>query len=97
MTTAKYRYQLTDIGLRPFIIIWDEGVDRSCRTVTKEIDQVVDEICTKEKISPVDYFIIYRDRRGIWDGYTFATGLFVELRASTWMQAANMILKQQTD
>ncbi len=94
MTQAKYECSLLTIAKRPFIVITDIGTKGIHPSVTNEIHNVVDEICSTARITPVDFFIIYRDRRGIWDGYNFATSQFIELRGKTSYEAALKMIEQ---
>jgi len=84
--TSDYAYQFRKVKGRPFIMIEDKDIGG--KSLTNDIDRVVHIIAKKERINPVEYYIIYRDSEGIWDGYEFATKTFFPLRQPHWLKAA---------
>lgn len=53
------------------------------KTVTNDIENVVDEIGKMEKIDPKHYMIIYRDTMNFWDGWDATIRDFIILRCDT--------------
>lgn len=64
-------------------------------SVTNDIENVVDEICHKEKIVPNRYLIIYRDSNGIWDGFDYNRERFVSLGVKDADLAIDMYIRIQ--
>ncbi len=85
MARADYSYLIQQFKDTGFIVI--EDLNRGRMSVTNNIEEVVDEICTKENINPVEHLIIYKDSDGRWDGFEFATGQFVMLGADSRLKA----------
>lgn len=81
MKKAAYSYHVEPYkGVRTIVIedLYDEK--KPTLTVTNDIENVVAEICRLEKINPDDFFIVYKDTEGNWDGWdTRAGGSFVHL------------------
>lgn len=92
MARADYAYGITELGGKPFIVIEDLNKTGRC-SVTNDIDNVIDEIATKERINPVEHFIVYKDSRGIWDGYNFSTKQFIPLNEHGFKTAMKNMLK----
>lgn len=65
-----------------------EDLNLGRMSVTNNIENVVEEICIKEMISPAEVNIIYKDSDGHWDGFIFSTNEFVPLQEDAWLQAA---------
>lgn len=76
---ADYSHALAELNGRPIIVIQD--LDRGNKSVTNDINNVVEEIAQKERINPVDHYIIYRDSDREWNGYNFSTGQFLPLKS----------------
>lgn len=87
----NFAFTIAKISGHPFIVIVD---NKGRQAVTKHIKLVVETICMQQEINPVEHNIIYRDTRGVWDGYNFALGTFIELREKTEYSAAIKLLNQ---
>lgn len=85
-TQSSYSHSLWQHDGHDLIIIEDLN-ESGKKSVTNDIDNVIDEIATREKINPVQYHIIYKDSQGIWDGYNFSTRQFIPLQAHSWEKA----------
>lgn len=70
---SDYRYEI----LGNVIAIVDLNLGR--KSVTNNIENVLDEISTKEHLIVPNYIIIYKDSEGRWDGYNFFTKSFYSL------------------
>ncbi|HRN92989.1 MAG TPA: hypothetical protein PLS87_11255 [Ferruginibacter sp.] len=79
MAKADYTYALREMDGQKFICIIDQ--DRGNMSVTNNIEEVVDEILTKEKINSADHLIVYRDTDGSWDGWDHDHRAFVHLNS----------------
>lgn len=92
MTTAKadYSHGITECLGRPFIVIQD--LDNGNKSVTNDMDNVLEEIATREKIDPADHLIVYRDSQKLWDGYVYRSHEFVGLRADSYQEAMDRML-----
>lgn len=84
---AEYEYFFRDVKGRNVLTIQDIGKD--CRSLTNDILNVVEDICSKRKVDPDDYMIVYRDSEGIWDGWDSRKEDFVPLRCTTWEAAVD--------
>lgn len=95
MPKSDYTYSIQTYNQRPFIVI--EDLNKGGMSVTNNIEYIIDEIAQKERLNPVEHFIIYRDSEGQWDGFNYATGLFVHLAKFNYKDAAEGMLKAQTN
>lgn len=93
MAKSDYRYGLQTLGGRNVLVIEDLSLGRC--SVTNDIENVIEDIAQKEIINPVEYMIVYRDSRAIWDGYEFATQQFIALRSWTWEEAVRKYVNKQ--
>lgn len=92
MAKSDYSYKLEELEKSWFILIQD--LNKGRMSVTNNIEEVIDEICQKERINPVEHFIVYRDSDGTWDGFEFATGQFIHLGKRTGVGAMAEMLKK---
>lgn len=88
---SDFSYEIRQIKGKPFIMI--EDLNHGRMSVTNDIENVIEYICNKENINPVEHYIIYKDSDGIWDGYEFAIKNFVVFRQRHWMDAAKKLLE----
>lgn len=79
MTKATYNYTVVDKSFGKVLLIRDTNGPMS---ITNDIENVIEEICSRHNINPVDHHIIYRDSQGTWDAFTFSTKQFVLLQTS---------------
>jgi len=90
MTKSDYKYEI--LSKQQIIII--EDLDKGNMSVTNDIENVVEQIFMKEKLSSNDnYKIIYKDSRGKWDGYNQNTGRFIFLKVTDKQQAIDFASK----
>jgi hypothetical protein len=68
-------------------------LDLGGTSVTNDIENVVEAICNKEKISPNDAAFIYMDSLKTWDGWNPKTGWFIALSTGDKKVAINKIVK----
>jgi hypothetical protein len=90
-SSADYHYKFRNYEGKPFLVI--EDLDKGNKSVTNDIENVIEDIAQKERINPVEYFIVYRDCAGSWDGYNISTKQFVPLVQRTWVDAAHTYLE----
>ncbi|HTE31652.1 MAG TPA: hypothetical protein VK666_14820, partial [Chryseolinea sp.] len=67
MARADYVYTITSRGGRKVLVIEDQDLGRM--SVTNCIEDVVAEICTREKIVAREYVIVYMDSEYKWGGW----------------------------
>lgn len=94
MSKSNYTYTVTDKQGRNVIIIQDWG-GSTAMSVTNNIENVVAEICAKEKIVSTDYMIVYEDSNGEWDGWDSKNDQFVLLSASSASEAISAYISHQ--
>src|ERR1043165_6611525 len=82
---SKYSYVFRTVKGRKFLMIEDMNKGMS---VTNNIENISGYIFVKFELNPIEHYIIYKDSEKSWDGYEFATGVFVHLNQSGWLQAA---------
>lgn len=72
---AQFLYKIGEIQGFKMLLIVDKNIGG--RSVTNDIENVVDDIAEKEGIDPRQYFIAYKDTDGNWDGWDYmTTGFF---------------------
>lgn len=81
MTKADYSYKIND----DVISIID--LNKGNMSVTNDIENVIADIYSKEKLNPVFHKIIYRDSYGTWDGFNLSTNSFYFIGAKTEKEA----------
>lgn len=91
--TSDYTYQIKTYNGRACIVIQDNNTDG--KSVTNNMENVIDEICHKEEINPADYIIIYQDSQGLYDGWNYSKQDFVILQVSNWETAVELFIRQQ--
>jgi hypothetical protein len=90
---SDYTYQLRIVRGSGFIMIEDKDMGNA--SVTTNIENVIEEICTKENINPVEHHVIYKDSEGNWDGFIFSTNSFITLGSQKhWLKAATLMLEK---
>lgn len=87
---SDFTYNLRTVKGHPFIMIEDKNLGN--KSVTNEIELIIEEICILHKLNPVEHNIIYKDSDGYWDGYEFSTNNFLNLHQTNWLQAAIKLL-----
>lgn len=71
---ADFLYQLYTLNTQTFVLIWE--VDMGNRSVTNDMENVVDDIINASGIIGGDCLFVYRDSLGRWDGWEYETGEF---------------------
>lgn len=64
-------------ALYKFVCIIDQG--GSTRSVTNDIENIIEWLNATENITPKDHSYIFRDSDGNWDGYDYPTSDFIML------------------
>jgi hypothetical protein len=99
MNTTKIKtqsdYSYTKVKKDGVLVIAIVDLDLGDTSVTNDIENVVDAICDKEKISPDDAAFIYMDSLKTWDGWNQKTGWFVALSTNDKQEAINKIVKHK--
>lgn len=86
-STANFHYTMENYGNMKYIAIVDFG--GPYRSVTNDIENVVDDILKWEGIKNYrDYFVIWKDSMGTWDGYNISTREIVLLSDESSLEAA---------
>jgi hypothetical protein len=70
-------------------------LDQGRMSVTNDIENVVDEICTVQNIEAKDYKWIYQDSDGIWDGWNPEKETFISLGVDDEADAIQLILQHE--
>lgn len=66
MSKSQYRYHVHE-GVVSIIDEYEGGAGN--KTVTNNIEQVIDDISRQEEIDSWNYVWVYMDTEGIWSGY----------------------------
>lgn len=88
MTSSAFNYGIIPDGDTPIIWIVDKNI--GSMSVTRDIDNVCNEICDKnliERENACDYLWIYADTDLVWDGYDPITENIVELACDSALKA----------
>jgi len=89
MVRADYAYQIKE-GFRTEIYIVDQNLGNM--SVTNCIEDVVEEIKSKERITHNDLSVVYCDSEGVWDGWDHTNENFIPLNGSTGVGAMQKLL-----
>jgi hypothetical protein len=92
-TQSDFKY--TRLKKDGILVIAIVDLDLGGRSVTNDIENVVDVICHKEKISRDDAAFIYMDNLKTWDGWNPKTGWFIALSTNDKKEAINKIVKHK--
>ena len=96
MSRADYIYSLEMHRNRtPCIVIEDLNLGNI--SVTNDIENVINDICTVEKVKAEQFMIVYKDSTGQWDGYDAVTNEFVGLAEDTWHDAIALWIARKTE
>lgn len=97
MNTTKIKtqsdYSYTKVKKDGILVIAIVDLDLGGTSVTNDIENVVEAICHKEKISPNDAAFIYMDSLKTWDGWNPKTGWFIALSTNKKEEAIRKIVK----
>jgi hypothetical protein len=93
MAKSDYKYSIQNFKTKPFIVI--EDLNKGRMSVTNDIENVIEEIAGKEKLNPVEHYILYKDSEGQWDGFNFSTGLFVIMEKRDFEEAVSELINHQ--
>ena len=94
MIRSDYAYEVTTYKGRNFIFI--EDLNMGNRSVTNDIENVVADIAKRESINPRQYYIIYRDSEGNWDGWDDANQDFIGIGETQKYDAADALINRQS-
>lgn len=75
---ANFLYRIGEVEGVKFLLIKDHDLGE--RSVTNDIENVVEDIAVHEGIDPKLYTIIYRDSSGRWDGWNHRSKRFFSLK-----------------
>ena len=59
---SDYDYCFRSVKSQQFLMI--EDLNKGRRSVTNNIENIVDYICSKHGVNPVEHYIIYKDSDG---------------------------------
>lgn len=93
MTSANYTYSIEHEQGRKVLCIVDQKDGK--KTVTNDIENVLQKIAARENIDLKDYMIVYRDSYNFWDGWDYASADFVILRSKSWKGAVLLYVNMQ--
>jgi hypothetical protein len=93
MARSDYRHGLEEYAGRNVLVIEDLNLGKM--SVTNDIESVIEEIAQREMLNPVEYMIVYRDSKGVWDAYEFSTKEFIVLVQSNWYAAVRSYIDKQ--
>lgn len=94
MSNSDYTYTITNFRGPGVIVIQD--LNRGNKSVTNNIENVVDEICIKELIEyPEDYIIVFKDSTALWDIYDYKKELFTIVSEASWKEGVSKYLELQ--
>lgn len=81
MARASYQYEvlLDEVTRKRTLLIVDTGT--TGKSLTNDIENVVEEICLIEELNSPLVDVIYKDSDGIWDAYDTKTRQFIPLRS----------------
>jgi hypothetical protein len=83
---ADYAYIIRPHHGHKYIEITD--LNKGNMSVTNDIENVVKAIIKKETIDvTTDFFIIYKDSDGFWDGWDYETKAFISLQTTSVLNA----------
>lgn len=92
-STADYYFITIFSGGRDIISITD--LNKGNMSVTNDIENVVKDIFDNLQTFPNNCLIIYRDSRGVWDGYDHKSRQFVPLHELTPVAAIKKYVIKQ--
>lgn len=76
-SSADFDYKMGVFEGKNVLLILDRNLGN--RSVTNDIENVVDDIATYEGIVPEEFLILYRDSDSNWDGWDASTRRFFHL------------------
>lgn len=91
MARSDYDYQFKTYKRRNFLVI--EDLNRGGKSVTNDIETVVDECFSDKTLRPHEVYIIYQDSDGMWDGWDAVKQQFVLLQQHTEEDAKDAIIR----
>jgi len=92
---ADYIYSLETYRKKVDCIVI-EDLNMGSISVTNDIENVIKEICSAEKIDKEQFMIVYKDSTGQWDGWDAITQEFELLREETWFDAIELWIARKT-
>jgi hypothetical protein len=93
LTKTKSDFSYTKVKKDGILVIAIVDLNLGGTSVTNDIENVVEAICNKEKISPDDAAFIYMDNLKTWDGWNPKTGWHIALSTVDKKVAINKIVK----
>lgn len=87
MARADYEYFINE-GVVSIV-----DLDKGNKSLTNDIENVIEEVCLRAGIKPHEYKWVYRDSGGMWDGFDPATKQFIPLGTTDENDAIKLILK----
>ena len=83
---ANYTYTVRPYRGHQLIALIDPN--KGNKSITNDIENVVNTIIKKEKIGIMtDFRVIYKDSEGIWDGWDYLTQEFILLQTASKINA----------
>lgn len=87
---ADFIHELTQYNW--FDVIKIEDLDLGNISVTNDIENVVADIATMEKIDPKKYIVVYKDSDGYFDGWDPQSERFISIRKTSLGEAVRAFL-----
>lgn len=91
MARSDYDYQFKTYKGRNFLVI--EDLNRGGKSVTNDIETVVDDCFNDKALEPHQCYIIYQDSEGMWDGWDAGRQQFVLLQQHSEEDAKDAIIR----
>lgn len=95
LSQADFSYNIEYIQGYPCLEIKD--LAKGNMSVANDINQVVGDIVSWEKIHPRDYIIVYSDKRGSWNAWDARSNRFLVLKAYTYEHAVSAYIAKMAE
>ncbi len=90
---SDYIHKIENFSGRDVLVI--EDLDLGGKSVTNNMEEVLDEIEVMEKINTKAFMIVYRDSDGVFDGFDACSSRFIPLRQDHWKEAVKRYIERQ--
>ena len=91
--SSDFTHSLETYSGREVIVI--EDLNLGNKSVTNNIENVVDIVSKLEHVNPANYMIVYRDSEGKWDGWDHKEQQFVFLNEDNWKDTVSKYIQLQ--
>lgn len=96
MKRADYIYSLEKYRNRIDCIVI-EDLNLGSVSVTNEIENIINDISSIEKVKAQQFLVVYKDSTGQWDGYNTISNEFIGLAEDTWHDAIALWISRKTE